>query len=695
MRRRLLTTAFVLALATCVGEPATGPSSASSLTLPLQPAIIPGAADATALPVNRIRAVVRETAETQAGAVLSEARFDVDPQAESWEVEIDVPLTGSSAEVVAELSLIHAAGGTEVVEFSGLTRPMTLGPGGSVEPADIDIVRGPLSNLHVTGVAIGDVPGSLFEGESAPFTADATSSGDEAPSVFWVSLEEEVAVVSDSIVTGVAPGITRIVAAAGAHSDTTVLEVLPTPGDITVTDGRPVGSGLQTSHLGELTGSAVGDAGTLIDVNIESLDPQAVLVSSDFESVGATSTTAAASVVVADSLAMFAFWLHGVESVRDTVPVVLSASGLAPDTIEVAVVEPVVSLYGVNPAPDTLTGLGPVFAGVGVPVDTLDSPYPQSVRAGADPLQVTVTSTDPGVLLPTTSGGTGESITADISPGQSTTPSSLDAGGVALDPVNLGSAEASAAIPGFRPVFASHVVEVGAPELTVVHTGQVPTSLQGEAILFLGDSWAHGGSTVTITSDGPEQLLFAADSLSPGTSSLDLTVPDSVVEVPFWIQGDPFAQTGQLNVTASEPRFVGGTVAVDVVRPVAVLPEEELQDTYSAADPNQSFQAAVGYDYFGFGTFQPAPVSPIVQGVNATIESSNEQVLSLVTNEFPDGTGSVVVPIPIGESHSPETRAEGGVELSIEGEGEATLTVTVDDFGRIADLSSRTITVGP
>lgn len=37
MRRRLFTPALVLALATCVGEPATSLSSATSLTLPLQP----------------------------------------------------------------------------------------------------------------------------------------------------------------------------------------------------------------------------------------------------------------------------------------------------------------------------------------------------------------------------------------------------------------------------------------------------------------------------------------------------------------------------------------------------------------------------------------------------------------------------------------------------------------------------------
>ncbi|MDZ7781347.1 MAG: hypothetical protein U5R14_15640 [Gemmatimonadota bacterium] len=818
MRRRFLTTALALALATCVGEPATGPSSDTSLRLPIQPAIIPGAADETALPINRIRAVVREATGAEGdGTVLTEARFDVDPEAESWEIDIDVPLASSSAEVVVELSLIHASGGTEVVEFSGITDPMTLESGASVEPADVDIVRGPLANLHVTGVTIGEVPGQLLEGTSAALTAEVSSTDEDAPEVFWVSLEEEVAVVSDSVVTAVAPGITEIVAAAGAHSDTTTLEVLPAPGDpavfktvsatqveegdtvdftvlvfngggtdveglvveehlpdgvslesfeatagvfdpdaatplwsfellpagaldtlsltVTVDDGTagttlqnearlvlpvefedpevennvafaevdvvepftgdgdilitselPVGAGLQAFYSGELSDTTHG--GTT--VTIESLDPDALLVSPPDVEVEGTATT---TYDVPDGFPLFFFHPHGLEGVRDTVPVVASAEGFTPDTVHVAVVETVVSLYGVHPAPDTLTGLNIVYAGVGA--NTPDGPVTQAVRAGAEPLEVTLSSDNPSVLLPTTVGGAGASVTAEISPTSAYTGFSLDEGGFALDPVDIGSAEASVSIPGFGQMNASQLVEVGAPELVIFYSGALPASLQAPAVLYLGDSWAHGGSTMTITSTDPERVLFAPDSLTPGTSSLDLAVPDSVLDVPFWIQGDPFAQAGQLSVIASEPRFVADTLDVSVVEPVAVL--TDLDDRYGPTDPNQPFRVEAGYDS-GSGFFVPRAVNPLAEqgaGVSAYIESSDPQVLSLVTNEFPDGTGSVVVSIPVGEHASPETVDGGGVELSIEGEGEATITVTVEGFGQIADLSSRTITVAP
>ncbi|MCA1789110.1 MAG: hypothetical protein LC667_04395, partial [Thioalkalivibrio sp.] len=100
--RRALLPALALALATCVAEPTTAPHQDGTLSLPVQLALIEGAADATALPINRIRAVVRGVSGRDAGSVLLDTRFTVDPSATSWEIDIEVPLVGASAEVVVQ-----------------------------------------------------------------------------------------------------------------------------------------------------------------------------------------------------------------------------------------------------------------------------------------------------------------------------------------------------------------------------------------------------------------------------------------------------------------------------------------------------------------------------------------------------------------------------------------------------------------
>jgi hypothetical protein len=70
----------LLLVGSCVGgERATGPDRAE-LALTIQPALIPSAADGSALPIHRIRAVAARQPD---GAVLRELSLDVSPTAPS------------------------------------------------------------------------------------------------------------------------------------------------------------------------------------------------------------------------------------------------------------------------------------------------------------------------------------------------------------------------------------------------------------------------------------------------------------------------------------------------------------------------------------------------------------------------------------------------------------------------------------
>lgn len=194
----------------------------------VQPAVVPSAADASALPINRIRAV---TARWPDEVVLDDTTFVVDPTATEWELAIGVELTESPVTARVTLHLIHDDGaGTQSIEYSGRTDTLTVAGGTTTEPADIPLVRGPLANLFVTGVAITSSL-TVVEGQTLALTADVTTTSSTTPTVFWTSLDTTVATVSGSTALGVAPGPVDIVATAGAVSDTATVTVIVPPVD--------------------------------------------------------------------------------------------------------------------------------------------------------------------------------------------------------------------------------------------------------------------------------------------------------------------------------------------------------------------------------------------------------------------------------------------------------------------------------
>ena len=219
----------LLVVGSCVGgEDPTGVRVAE-VAVALQPALIPSAADAGALPVNRIRAVVSRQPD---GVLLREQRFDVLPTAASWTIDVNVPVTGGSVDVIVYLYLLHVdAVGAEAVQFSGRTDTLTVSVGTRIAGVDADVVRGPLDNLLITGVSITSQPDTLLVGQSATLAASVTAPSGVAYELFWTSLDPAVLALVDSVATGIAPGTAEVVASAGAHADTVSVIVIVPPVD--------------------------------------------------------------------------------------------------------------------------------------------------------------------------------------------------------------------------------------------------------------------------------------------------------------------------------------------------------------------------------------------------------------------------------------------------------------------------------
>jgi hypothetical protein len=106
-----------LALGVLIGSCVGGDSPTDTVTpidLAIQPALIPSAANGSALPIHRIHTVVTRSGD---GAVLREQRFDVSPTAATWTVDVVVPVSGSATDVIVYVYLINVASdATEAID---------------------------------------------------------------------------------------------------------------------------------------------------------------------------------------------------------------------------------------------------------------------------------------------------------------------------------------------------------------------------------------------------------------------------------------------------------------------------------------------------------------------------------------------------------------------------------------------------
>ena len=220
---------LALLVGSCVSSdsPTGVPEGHALVGLALQPSLIPSAADGSAAPINRIRAVTTRRSDN---VELDVTEVDVSPTDASWELVLTIPTSGATTVVVVTLYLIHVADdGTETVEFSGRLE-VTLTTGVAVSP-DIPLVRGPIASMFATAVTITSAPEIMAEGTTRALTAVATTSESVQPTIFWTSLNPGVITMAGSTATAVTAGTARIVASAGAFADTVSITVTPSTVD--------------------------------------------------------------------------------------------------------------------------------------------------------------------------------------------------------------------------------------------------------------------------------------------------------------------------------------------------------------------------------------------------------------------------------------------------------------------------------
>lgn len=397
-----------------------------------------------------------------------------------------------------------------------------------------------------------------------------------------------------------------------------------------------VGAGLQVANVGVRLSDSQ-HAGIFVSLTVN--DSTLAYVARDETSAGAGTV----SQFVPNGTDYAYFVVQGLENVTGSVTITASAPGFANDQTNVAIDTPQFRVQGlaaglatIDPDDDFLVQTGRDF-GSYWQVD--------KVRVGGPGLSVGITLSDPAVADLITTAQTGPAVTVSIPGGQSTSGAGVAAGGVAFSPQTAGVTDVTVTIPGFVGLDGG-IVQVTVDPATISFSG-LPMKLGAglssrNGALAIGlNGTAHGGTTVHLASQDSSLVLVAADNTSPGTSAVDIFVPDGSAYGIFFVHALEHV-TGIGSIVASAPGFVTASDGVEVV--TAVMDIKNLIGTLDALDPNDPFTVEVGIpNASGTTVFEQQPVRPGSPGANIALVSDNPAVGLLAAGAAYGDTVSVQI----------------------------------------------------
>ena len=430
-----------------------------------------------------------------------------------------------------------------------------------------------------------------------------------------------------------------------------------------------VGAGLQAEYRVTLSGSSHGG----VTVRVTSSDPGLATVAADTVSTGG----AFADVVFADGDASEFVYVNALPAVTGAVTLTATEPSHTDGVRDLDVVQPVADLISIQTSHATISTAtiadDPIYARIGVPssggtgIGNIQ-PVSPHLPGGID---LTFASTDTSIAELATSGSSGMSIPLHLDPGESQTPTTVAAGGVALrypvPPVD-GTTTVSVSGPGFDNTFnpADEDVTVSVTQATLTVSNpfngadRVGASLQQQLRVTLSGS-SHGGVTVRVTSDDPSVATVAPDASTAGTAFIDVPVANGTTFFNFYVQGVA-GQAGSVTLTANEGLHTDGTLDLEVTAPVLDLlslgTSYATVSTGSLAD--DQFNARTGAPNAAGSAIIEQPVSAAVgAGMDITFASSDTAIAEIATSAA--SGSSAVVNVPAGSSRTPATLATGGV----------------------------------
>jgi hypothetical protein len=283
--------------------------------------------------------------------------------------------------------------------------------------------------------------------------------------------------------------------------------------------------------------------------------------------------------------------------------------------------------------------------------------------------------------LRTAAGSSDSSRTLILPIQQSISAPSVAGGGIAFDPIGIGSTTVSASADGFSSTATSSAVvnvtgagisfqgfpaRVGAGLQTNINQDGLPVALG----VNLGAP-DHGGVTIHLVSSNPDVLRLSTDGLGAGSVAIDVELDHGETNGLFWIEGMSSA-LGTVTITASAAGFSDATTTVDVVQPrMQLIGLSPFTTVLSGEAP---FGVAAGLVHSAGFLF--------LQGVRAetefTITNTNAAAAELRTGT--ETAQTVTVKIPADGYTSPQDVASGGVAFVPLAQGSTTVTASGAGF---------------
>jgi hypothetical protein len=253
---------------------------------------------------------------------------------------------------------------------------------------------------------------------------------------------------------------------------------------------------------------------------------------------GATPGTEFIDVFIPNGSTDAPYYIQGLEGATGGVTITASAPGFTDDTGIGNVYRSTAELVSVPDSTTSLSASTSFFVRIGVvlPGSTSFWAY-QEVRAGGTALTATVTHSNPAVAQLVTTAGPAQTRTVTIVPGESNSPTSVAAGGIAFDPLTPGETVVSVSVPGLE-VMRSEPVTVSAPAVTLLSLPiTVGAGLQYGTFTARLGAPQHGGVTLRIRSSNPEVLRISPNASTPGSEFIDVSVSNGFTDGSYFLQG--------------------------------------------------------------------------------------------------------------------------------------------------------------
>lgn len=389
------------------------------------------------------------------------------------------------------------------------------------------------------------------------------------------------------------------------------------------------------------------------------------------------------------------FYIQALEGVvPDTLRMHASAPGFLGDSIEVRVWEPVLEIIGIAANPTSLNANDDFYVRTGTPSSPSGTflSNVDELRAGSPGVNIRVASSVPTVGQLVTSTLTSDTITLTLAAGQTNTPTTVGAGGIAFDPLTAGTTVVSAVAPGFRDIAGANVtVNVIPPEISLgTGNANVGAGLQVNQGGSFNTS-GHNGRAVTIRSSNPAVLLVAPNAGTPATDSIVINVAAGQSSFSYFIAGVE-GSTGTVNITASADGFLDGVVSKNVVAPAIQVNTNLATSGTAGVTADDPFTVSVGIPDATQAFITQSQAVRAGQTLSVTVASSEPTFGTLVTLTDSIGAGSVTTVIAGSASLSPSSVAAGGVAFRFVAPGTTTVSATATGFQQVTG-GQRIVTV--